>query len=79
MTHCRLATEMCRACWAEGRATLTMEASTTIINWAMAMTTRARHRCGSASWVVGGEGTASGSAVSMVIGDAPWGVGGRRV
>ena len=42
MTHWRSATEMCRARWAEGRATMTTEASSTIISWAMAITARAQ-------------------------------------
>src|ERR1700688_2655334 len=47
MTHCRLATEMCRARCADGSATMTTEASRTIINWATAMTARAQYRRGS--------------------------------
>ena len=46
-THWRLALEMCSAFWALGRAMLTMEASRTTINEAMAMTSKARQRFGS--------------------------------
>ena len=42
MTHCLSATEMCSARWADGRATMTTEASSTIISWATAMTARAQ-------------------------------------
>ena len=47
MTHWRLATEMWRARWAEGRATMTTEASSTIISWARAITARDQYRLGS--------------------------------
>ena len=47
--HCRLAMEMCRARCAEGSAMVTTDASSTIINWAMAIMARARKRLGSSS------------------------------
>ena len=47
--HWRLASEMCRARWAEGRAIVTTEASRTIMSWAMAITPSARKRRGSGS------------------------------
>src|SRR5450432_2071938 len=49
MTHCRLAVEMCRACWACGRAMFTMDASSTIISWQIATTPRTIQRRGSAA------------------------------
>src|SRR6516165_4344342 len=56
MTHCRLATEMCSECCADGNATVTIEASRTTINCAMTTTARMAHRCGS------GAGAASARA-----------------
>ncbi len=50
MTHCRLATEMCRARWAEGSATMTTDASSTIMSWATAMTASDQYRLGSGPW-----------------------------
>src|ERR1019366_10130915 len=38
---------MCRARWAEGRATITTDASSTIMSWATAMTARDQYRLGS--------------------------------
>src|SRR5450755_4050349 len=68
MTHWRLATEMCRARWAEGRATMTTEASRTIISWATAMTIRAQYRRGSGwSTCCGSPGRASSV---VVMGDS---------
>ena len=40
--HWRLAIEIWRACWAEGSATITTEASRTIISWAMPITASAQ-------------------------------------
>ena len=45
MSHSRLAVEKCRLFWMVGRATLTMVASSTIINWAAEITTKASPRC----------------------------------
>src|SRR6202035_5059563 len=53
MTHCRLAIEMCRACWADGSATITTDASSTIMSWATAMTARDQYRLGSGASVCG--------------------------
>ncbi len=47
ITHCRLATEMCRAFCADGRAMVTIEASSTTISWAMTTTARIDQRLGS--------------------------------
>src|ERR1700686_2618197 len=47
MTHCRSATEMCTARCADGRATMTTDASSTIMSWATAMTARDQYRLGS--------------------------------
>src|ERR1700728_4637417 len=44
---------MCSACWADGRATITTDASSTIISCAIAITASDSHRRGSgpsASW-----------------------------
>src|ERR1700722_3576442 len=66
---------MCRACWAEGRAMVTMEASSTTISWATAMTARAAQRLGSASRGLSCVGGPTGSATAVVMG-SPWGDGG---
>ncbi|GHE34652.1 hypothetical protein GCM10018782_06160 [Streptomyces griseoaurantiacus] len=49
ITHCRFASDMCRACCAEGRAMFTIVASRTTISWARAMITKTHQRRGSAS------------------------------
>ena len=65
MTHCRSATEMCSARWADGRATMTTEASSTIMSWATAMTARAQYRRGSGRT---GSGSSTGVISWTVIG-----------
>src|SRR5271166_3090093 len=67
---------MCSDFWAEGRAMVTMEASSTTISWATAMTARAAQRLGSASRglrCIGG----SIESITVVMG-SPRGVEGRQ-
>src|SRR5437660_1186718 len=47
MTHCRLASEMPRSCWACGSAMFTIVESSTTINWAREMNHSAFQRRGS--------------------------------
>src|SRR5690242_2308933 len=47
MTHCLLASEMPRSCWALGSAMFTMVESSTTISWAREMKTSAFQRRGS--------------------------------
>src|ERR1700681_1352539 len=65
MTHCRSATEMCRARCAEGRATMTTDASSTIMSWATAMTANDQYRLGSRASVCGAVAVAG--AISVVV------------
>src|SRR6185437_3494562 len=46
---CRSASEICNDRWAEGRATITTDASSTIISWAIAITASDHQRRGSGS------------------------------
>src|SRR3954464_4112730 len=72
MIHCRSATEMSSARWAEGRAMFTTVESRITISWAMAMTASAHQRKGS---------TAGSAAVDPgvlpVISGPPEGLDGR--
>ena len=45
ISHSRLAVEKCKLLWMVGSATLTMVASSTIINWAPEITAKASPRC----------------------------------
>src|ERR1700686_1033820 len=76
MTHCRLATEMCRARCAEGRATMTTDASRTIMSWATAMTASDQYRLGSGVWV---SALVVGAVSVVVMGHLPSGGRGRLV
>src|SRR5215208_4554368 len=51
MTHWRSAEEKSRPCWIDGRATFTIVASSTTMNWARQTTTRTSQRF--VSFVVG--------------------------
>ena len=68
MSHSRLALEKCRLFWMVGRATFTMVASSTIINWAAEITANASPRCFPAVL----ESPAPGSAVTAAdVNDMP--------
>ena len=79
MTHSRLPVLKCSARWIDGRATFTMEASSTTISWAVAITTSAspsrwgragspsaaRRGASERSAVRSGSGASSGSHASV--------------
>src|SRR4051795_1524509 len=62
--HCRSASLMCSACWAVGRAMLTIVASSTISSWETAMIPSASHFRDPDSGDMSG-GTAAASVVVM--------------
>src|SRR5665647_1276054 len=59
MTHCWLASLIPREAFALGSARFTMDASSTTISWAIAMTPRARHRVGSGTVATAGRSSNS--------------------
>src|SRR5665647_207448 len=59
MTHCWLASLIPREAFALGSARFTMDASSTTISWAIAMTPRARHRVGSGKVATAGRSSNS--------------------
>src|ERR1022692_2476056 len=57
---------MCSARWAEGRATMTTDASSTIISWATAITARAQYRRGLGALVW----SSAGGVITSIATDA---------
>src|SRR5580692_8826563 len=72
MIHCRLDVLKCRSRWIDGSATLTMDASSTTMNWPTRTMLRRSQ-----------DGTLLPGAISMVVAlsarmGAPWWCGGTR-